>query len=198
MKKKPSAPACERNRESIYKVLESAFSTVKQVIEIGSGTGEHGVYFSRQMPWLKWQCTDVAENLAGIKLWVEDSGLSNLFEPIELDVTNTTISKLYDAVFTANSLHIMSKAQVEDFFQLVGRVTKPNAELVVYGPFNYNGEFTSYSNAQFELWLKNRDPLSGIRDFEWVNQLANSVGFQLMNDHEMPANNRCLHWCRTT
>jgi cyclopropane fatty-acyl-phospholipid synthase-like methyltransferase len=191
---KPVAPACERNRDPILDVLQTAFKNVEHVLEIGSGTGQHGVYFAERLHWLKWQCSDVADNLAGIEMWVEESNLPNLLEPIELDVTQPDINKDYDAVFTANTLHIISKEQVEDFFQLLGNISKEGAELVIYGPFNYNGTFTSDSNAQFELWLKQRNPLSGIRDFEWVNQLAKNVGFELINDYEMPANNRCLYW----
>jgi cyclopropane fatty-acyl-phospholipid synthase-like methyltransferase len=191
---KPVAPACERNREPILDVLQTAFRDAKHIIEIGSGTGEHGVYFAERLPWLEWQCSDVTENLSGIEMWVQESNLSNLLDPIELDVTHTSINKSYDAVFTANTLHIISADQVEDFFRLIGKVTNNGAELVIYGPFNYNGAFSSDSNAQFELWLKERNPLSGIRHFEWINQLAMNVGFKLINDHEMPANNRCLNW----
>ncbi len=193
---KPVAPACERNRDPILSVLKSAFANVKHVLEIGSGTGEHGVYFAEHMPWLEWQCSDVKENLPGIEMWVEEADLSNLPVPIELDVTGTCINRNYDAVFTANTLHIISTTLVEDFFRVPGSISNNDVALVIYGPFNYNGEFTSESNAQFELWLKQRDPLSGIRDFEWIKQLANNAGFHLIKDHEMPANNRCLHWQR--
>ena len=196
MLQKPYAPACERNQQPILNVLQSSFANVKNVLEVGSGTGQHAVYFAKHMPWLTWQCSDVAENLEGISLWVEEANLPNLLPPVELDVSVSNTGKQYDAVFSANTLHIISKQHVECFFDRMKQITLPDSELVIYGPFNYNGQFTSDSNAQFEIWLKQRDPLSGIRDFEWIDQLANTAGFNLVYDYEMPANNRCLHWHR--
>ena len=194
MKQKPVAPACERNREPILQVINPVFSNSTQLLEIGSGTGEHGVYFAKKMPWLTWQCSDVNENLEGINLWIEETQLDNLPTALELDVSSTIITQQYDAFFTANSLHIMSEKSVVDFFILLAKLAKEKSDLVIYGPFNYNGKFTSESNANFELWLKQRDLRSGIRNFEWIVELANSAKFHLVNDYTMPANNRCLHF----
>ncbi len=194
VQQKPTAPACERNRAPILSVLTKTFSTDSDVLEIGSGTGEHGVYFAEHMPWLQWQCSDLSENLNGINLWIEEAFLPNLKTAIELDVAKPKLNKKYNAFFTANTLHIMSKKHVEDFFDLISDFSHNQTDIIIYGPFNYDGNFTSESNAKFELWLKDRDPLSGIRDFEWIESLAKNINFKLIADHKMPANNRCLYF----
>ena len=191
---KPFAPSCERNQGPILDVLQRHFGDTRRVLEIGSGTGQHAVHFAAAMPWLAWQCSDRADNLPGIARWLDDAALPNTPPAIELDVDGPWPDAMVDAVFTANSLHIMGWPQVEAFFAGVGAVLEPGGLLVVYGPFNYGGEFTSDSNRAFEQWLKDRDPVSGIRDFEAVGALARGIGLVLVEDHAMPANNRCLVW----
>lgn len=193
---KPHAPACDRNREPILEVLEDCFSDRKQVLEIGSGTGQHAVFFARAMPWLAWQTSDLAENLPGIRLWIDEAGLPNLPPPMELQAAGPWPRGPYDAVFSANTLHIMGWPDVQKLFAGLDGVMAKNAVLAVYGPFNYDGKFTSASNAEFDLWLKRRSAASGVRDFEAVNVLAESIGLELAADHAMPANNRMLVWRR--
>jgi SAM-dependent methyltransferase len=103
-------------------------------------------------------------------------------------------ARLFDAVFSANTLHIMGWHEVEAFFAGLGTVLAEAASVVVYGPFNYDGDYTSDSNREFDGWLKARDPLSGIRDFEAVDALVRGIGLRLIADIAMPANNRCLVW----
>lgn len=194
---KPRAPSCERNQGPILEVLRKHFSDVKHVLEIGSGTGQHAVHFGAAMPWLTWQTADLAENLPGIRLWLEDAKLPNLPPSLELDVAaGPWPDESYDAVFTANTLHIMGWPEVQKFFEGLDRVLAEDGLLVVYGPFNYGGKFTSASNAQFDVWLKERSPVSGIRDFEAVDALASGINLTLLADYEMPANNRTLVWRR--
>lgn len=196
---KPHAPACDRNREPILEVLKGYFLDRKQVLEVGSGTGQHAVFFAAAMPWLSWQTTDLAENLPGIRMWLDEADLPNLPQPIEFSADGPWPKERYDAVFTANTLHIMGWPEVRKLFAgLDGVLAKRDAVLAVYGPFNYGGKFTSDSNAQFEVWLKKRSVASGIRDFEAVNALAESIGLKLLADHAMPANNRMLVWRRGT
>jgi len=196
---KPYAPACERNREPILDVLKGYFLDRKQVLEIGSGTGQHAVFFAGALPWLTWQAADLAENLPGIRTWLDEAGLPNLPPPIELSAAGPWPPKgACDAVFTANTLHIMGWADVVKLFAGLDVVMGRDAVLAVYGPFNYGGKFTSDSNAQFDVWLKQRSAASGIRDFEAVNALAESIGLKLLADHAMPANNRTLVWRRGT
>lgn len=189
---KPYAPACDRNREPILAVLREHFADRRQVLEIGSGTGQHAVHFAGAMPHLTWQTSDRAANLPGIRMWLDEAGLSNTPLPIEIDVVDGWPAKTYDAVFSANTLHIMGWDDVVRLFAALPRVTNADATLAIYGPFNYGGRFTSDSNASFDARLKGEDPRQGIRDFEAVEALARAAGFTLVNDCEMPANNRTL------
>jgi len=194
MEDKPHAPSCDRNRDPILAVLRHHFAEVRQVLEIGSGTGQHAVYFAMKLPRLTWQCSDVADNLAGIRQWLDETDLPNTPPPLELDVDGQWPAQRFDAAFSANSLHIMGWASVQAFFAGLGGVLGARASLIVYGPFNYEGRYTSESNREFDAWLKARDPASGIRDFESVDALAQAQGFLLIDDVAMPANNRCLVW----
>jgi cyclopropane fatty-acyl-phospholipid synthase-like methyltransferase len=193
---KPCSDACERNRGPILEVLRAQFADRRRVLEIGSGTGQHAAHFAAALPQLIWQCSDLAPSLPGIRLWIEEAGLPNLPPPIALDVTGTWPDISFDAVFTANTLHIMGWSEVLAFFQALPAVLTPDALLAVYGPFNYRGRFTSESNAAFDAWLKQRSGQSGIRDFAAVDELARSIGFTLVEDRPMPANNRTLIWRR--
>ena len=194
---KPHAPSCDRNQGPILEVLKGCFSDRKQVLEVGSGTGQHAVFFAAAMPWLTWQTADMAENLPGIRLWLDEARLPNLPPPLELEAGGPWPKGPYDAVFSSNTLHIMGWAEVQKLFASLGAVMTSGAVLAVYGPFNYGGQFTSDSNAQFDVWLKQRSAASGIRDFEAVNALAASIGLKLLADHAMPANNRTLVWKRS-
>lgn len=193
---KPYAPSCDKNREPILEVLREHFADRRQVLEIGSGTGQHAVYFAQQLPKLIWQTSDRGENLAGITAWLDDAGLPNTPPPLEFDVQGTWPGQRYDAIFSANTLHIMPWAAVEALFAGLPEIMTPDARLVIYGPFNYGGRFTSESNAAFDRWLKDRVPHQGIRDFEKVDSLARAAGLELLEDRGMPANNRCLVWQR--
>lgn len=195
---KPYAEACERNRDPILGVLREHFADVRQVLEIGSGTGQHAVYFAQHLPHLNWQTSEVAEHHAGIHAWIADSGLTNVKSPLALDVRQSPWPvDTVDAVFTANTLHIMNYACVEAFFRGVSRVLEAGGVLAVYGPFNYGGQFTSASNAQFDALLRARGVGSALRDFEAVDGLARGAGLTLLQDVAMPANNRTLVWRRT-
>ncbi|MEZ4546798.1 MAG: DUF938 domain-containing protein [Thermodesulfobacteriota bacterium] len=195
---KPYSQSSENNKEPILGVLKDAFKDAAFVLEIGSGTGQHAVYFAAGLPDLVWQPTDLPDNIPGIKMWVDEAGLPNLKDPIVLNVADALwpVEKA-DGVFSANTLHIMSKPRVGCFFDGVEVVMRGGGTLCIYGPFNYGGGYTSDSNKKFDEWLKGRDPESGIKDFEWVNSLAERAGFTLIKDHEMPVNNRLLEWRKT-
>ncbi len=187
--------ACERNKDPILKILKHEFNNSNLVLEIGSGTGQHAVYFGKHLSHLNWQPTDLNENLASIKERIELEATDNVKPPIELDVSKHPWPILdVDAVFTANTFHIMSWELVENFFVGLGEVLNRSGALCVYGPFKYRGKYTSESNEKFDGFLKSRDPQSGIRDFEAVNKLAIEQGLKLLEDHQMPANNQCIVW----
>ena len=188
------SPSCERNKDPIFSVIRPLLTNRTRVLEVGAGTGQHAVYFAEQMPWLSWQCSELQENLLGLEMWIKEAALSNLPTPIKLDVSTSSLMPGFDVVYTANTLHIMSIEQVSDFFKLIGKSAESVKQVLIYGPFNYAGEYTSTSNAQFDSWLRKRDPVSGIRDFEWIIDLASQNHLKLENDNEMPANNRLLHF----
>lgn len=197
MSNKPFSESCVQNRDPILAVLREAFADRSHVLEIGSGTGQHAVDFAAALPHLRWQTADVPSNHPGIRMWLDEAALPNVLPPIALEVNQQDWRKgHYDAIFSANTLHIMGWPEVEQFFAGVGSVLEPGGILTVYGPFNYNGAFTSESNARFDLWLKSRDPVSGVRDFEAVDALASAQGLVLQQDIAMPANNRTLVWQR--
>ena len=193
---KPDAPSCERNREPILAVLREHFADRRDTLEIGSGTGQHAVYFAAAMPWLRWQCSDRVEHLPGIRLWLDEAALPNTPAPLELDVGGSWPAHRYDAVFSANTLHIMSWPEVEQLLARLPEATTGDAMLAIYGPFNYDGRYTSDSNAAFDRWLKERGAHMGIRDAAAVDALAARAGFRPAADVAMPANNRCRIWRR--
>ncbi len=196
---KPSSVACERNRDPILAVLREHFADRRRVLEVGSGTGQHAVYFAAAMPHLLWQAADVQENIPGIAAWLNEAALPNTPHPLVLDVNDDANwpDTPLDAVFSANTLHIMSWREVQMFFSRVSEAAAADFKLAVYGPFNYGGRFTSDSNAVFDASLKLRAAHMGIRDFEAVNALAESIGLGLAADVAMPANNRTLIYERT-
>jgi len=195
---KPYSESCEQNKEAILDVISPIFSAVSSVLEIGSGTGQHAIYFAEKMPHLSWQTSDRESYLNGINLWLDDTALPNVVAPIELDVTASQwpVSDI-DAVFTANSVHIMGLREVERLMAGVGKLLTEQGSLVIYGPFNYGGLYTSESNASFDEWLKSQDPESGIKHFEELVSMADENAMQLLSDHAMPANNRILHFMKT-
>jgi cyclopropane fatty-acyl-phospholipid synthase-like methyltransferase len=191
---KPYAPACDRNREPILAVLREAFADRREVLEIGSGTGQHAIFFAEHLPHLIWQTSDRAENLPGITAWLDEAALPNTPPPLRFDVQETWPALRYDALFSANTLHIMHWAAVESLFASLAGIMARDAKLAIYGPFNYGGQFTSDSNASFDRWLKEKAPHQGVRDFERVHALAQGAGLELLEDRAMPSNNRCLVW----
>lgn len=196
---KPFSQACENNKDPILGVLRESFVTARLVLEIGSGTGQHAVYFAAHLPHVIWQTSDLSENHPGILAWLEDAALSNLRPPLSVDVSQDEWGvDAVDGVFSANTAHIMSCPQVAAMFAGVGRVLKSGGIFCLYGPFNYQGRYTSDSNARFDQWLKARDPRSGIRDIEALTTLAEQHELTLTADHAMPANNRTLVWQKTS
>ncbi|MFL0811305.1 MAG: DUF938 domain-containing protein [Agarilytica sp.] len=191
---KPFCQACDNNKDPILTVLQHAFANVSRVLEIGSGTGQHAVHFAPGLPHLTWQTSDRALNLHGIEAWMAANPAINLPGPIPLDVDDTLWPNDFDAVFSANTAHIMPWKQVERMFLMVGKTLWNYGTFALYGPFNYNGKFTSEGNFKFDTQLKLQNPNQGIRDFEAINCLALSVGLVLLEDHAMPANNRLLIW----
>lgn len=192
---KPFSESCVQNQAEICSVLKDLLHDKKCVLEIGSGTGQHAVYFAKHLPFLIWQTSDQLVYHSGIQLWLDEANLNNTRNPLELNVSQETWPELtIDAIFSANAVHIMSWDNVIDYFEKGSKLLKDKGLFILYGPFNYNGSFTSESNANFDVWLKSRDAKSGVRDFEALDVLANQGNMKLKHDIEMAANNRILCW----
>jgi cyclopropane fatty-acyl-phospholipid synthase-like methyltransferase len=194
--------AADRNKGPILEVIAKELAHTRHVLEIGSGTGQHALYFAARLPHISWQPSDTGEYLPELRERIRREGSTNLREVIELDVRGNpwpieAAAGPVDGVFSANTLHIMSWSSVQDFFRGVGRVLGIPGVLCIYGPFRYGGRYTTESNATFDDYLRNRDPESGIRDFEAVDELARQQGLALAADHAMPANNQLLVWHAT-
>ena len=193
----PYSQACENNKAPILAVLQQAFANCRQVLEVGSGTGQHAVHFAMHLTQLIWQASDQRHYLPDLTERLRRAALANLPPPLALDVCHDCApSTLYAGLFTANTLHIMPWPVVEQFFSRLNELLCEQATLCIYGPFNYNGGFTCASNQAFDASLKHRDPAMGIRDMSAVVTLATAAGFTLLQDHSMPANNRLLQFER--
>jgi SAM-dependent methyltransferase len=189
----PFSEACERNKEPILAVLRRCLADRSRVLEIGSGTGQHAVHFAAQLTHLTWHPTERLHFLPDLTARIQAEGGGNLRQPTVLDVSQPVwpLTRV-DAVFTANTLHIMSWPEVTAMFQGIGGTLAPSGVLCIYGPFRYDGRYTSPSNLEFDRLLKERDPHSGLREIRMVSALAAGFGLLLTDDYDLPANNRLL------
>jgi SAM-dependent methyltransferase len=193
----PFSAACERNKDPILDILRVCFADRHHVLEIGSGTGQHAVHFAAHLPHLTWHPTEQLAYLADLAARVKLEGGRNLRPPELLDVNQVLWpQRSVDAIFTANTLHIMSWHEVIATYRGIGAVLAPAGVLCVYGPFRYQGEYTSDSNREFDRMLQERDPHSGLRELAALTELAAAQGLQLRADHDLPANNRLLVFVR--
>lgn len=197
MAAKPNAPAAMRNQGPILEVIRDEFKDCKSILEIGSGTGQHAVYFASKMPWLRWQTSDLSENHDGINAWIAEAGLNNVTAPLELNVEETLqTEEKYDGVFSANTAHIMNIEAVRCMFGIVGDCLSGGGKFCLYGPFNIDNEFTSDSNRNFDASLKSQDPAMGIRDLADLDGFAEVNNMHRSNLYAMPANNMIAVWTK--
>ncbi|MGP5491758.1 DUF938 domain-containing protein [Psychrobacter celer] len=199
----PFSQACENNKQPILEVLQKELQDSTHVLEVGSGTGQHSVYFAPNLPHLHWQTSDVIDNHQAIQSWHESYPAPNLHAPSVFNLMTDSIPKLqdappYDAVFTANTLHIIAWSLVERLFELAGEALPFKGKLIVYGPFNENGRYTSASNQSFDSSLRQRDPNSGIRHKEDIIASAKQHNLELSYEYQMPANNQILVFQKIT
>ncbi len=198
MPEKPFAAYAERNGGPILGVLKLELAGAKTVLEIGSGTGQHAVRFAHALPHLRWQTSDLEENLAGISAWVGEAGLPNLLPPLQLDVRESDLkTQRYDAVYSSNTAHIMDCNAVQDMVALVGTALTDGGVFVLYGPFRQNGRFNTDSNEAFDRDLRARDAEMGIRDIEDLDRCAAAAGLRRLRLYAMPANNYIAVWQKT-
>lgn len=198
MVERPFADATARNAEPILEVLRQEFRNCTDVLEIGSGTGQHAVRFATELRHLQWQTSDLDENHAGIRAWIVETGLPNVRAPLSLDVmTADPEAASYDAVYSSNTAHIMSFDAVIRMFAIVGKVLRPDGVFCLYGPIRKGGEFNTESNAAFDVNLRSRDATMGIRDLEALDGLAAEHGLQRTSLYAVPANNLVAVWHKT-
>jgi len=187
--------ACERNKGPILAVLREELAACTRVLEVGSGTGQHAVHFAARLPHLVWQPSELPENLPPLDERIRLEGGANLRAPVRLDVREDPWTAApVDAVFSANTLHIMGWSAVCEFFRGAASVLVRPGVVCVYGPFRFEGRHTSASNAAFDHDLRQRDPASGVRDFGALDAQARERGLTFTANHAMPANNRTLVW----
>jgi SAM-dependent methyltransferase len=195
MTDKPYSEYAERNGAPILSVLQGEFANCTRVLEIGSGTGQHAAQFAKALPFLQWQTSDRDENLGGINAWVKDSGLSNLLPPLSMDVLIADVAAAScDAVFSANTAHIMSIEAVQKMFGLVGKALSDGGVFCLYGPFRQGGDFNTPSNTAFHKTLRSRNPEMGIRHLESLDAYARDHDMDRVRLYAMPANNHIAVW----
>jgi len=193
------APACERNKDPILSVLREVLPAEGLVLEIGSGTGQHAEYFSRSLPHIQWQPTDVPTRLDSIAAYREESSLPNFLAPLGLDLASGEwpVARA-QAIVCINTIHIVAWPLVVKLFAGTARVLDNGGVFFAYGPYRYPHRPLEPSNEQFDAWLRARDPVSGVRDFDAVNALARGQELMLEGDRPMPANNRSIWWRKMT
>lgn len=195
---RPFAQAAERNAGAILAVLKSEFANCRAVLEIGSGSGQHAVYFSRELSWLRWQPSDVSQYVDGIKAWVSGAGLPNLMDPLTVDVRVAENPETqFDAVFSANTAHIMHSDAVAAMFRLISGILPAGGVFILYGPIRQQGRYNTDSNAVFDRSLRQRDPGMGLRDIGFLDELAGTEGMRRVRVYAMPANNHVVVWARS-
>lgn len=195
---KPFSQACANNQGVISDILQRVFADKLKALEIGSGTGQHGVFFAQQLPHLSWQMSDKVQNHVGINQWINDDPAANLLAPLPLDVlSDAWPSDHYDAIYTANTAHIMPWNAVSAMFAGIGDLLLLGGVFCLYGPMKYLGVLDAPSNIAFDSRLRQQFAHQGIREFHDINQLALDAGLVLREDNPMPANNRLIVWQKT-
>jgi len=195
MPERPYAESAARNAQPVLEILRHEFRDCTEVLEVGSGTGQHAVHFAAELDHLQWQTSDLEENHEGIRAWIAHAELPNVRAPLSLDVTTADVpAAAYDAVYSSNTAHIMSFDAVMGMFALVGKVLHPAGVFCLYGPFQRTGKFNTASNAAFDANLRSRDPVMGIRDLDALDELGAEKGLQRIALYAVPSNNLVAVW----
>jgi SAM-dependent methyltransferase len=198
MQSLPFSSAAERNRRPILDQLQLFLPRQATVLEIGSGTGQHAVFFSRNLPAVFWQPSDRQENLSGLEVCFSAANNERILPLLQLDVMyDPWPQRSFDAAYSANTAHIMSWDAVVAMFAGLTEHLADGARFCLYGPFNINNRFTSQSNRQFDLQLRTSNPEMGIRDLDAMESLANRYEMLLEQKLTMPANNFLLVFKKT-
>jgi len=191
---KAFSQAADNNKQHIAEVLKLYITEHDNILEIGSGTGQHAAFFATYFPSVFWHTSDLQCNHASINEWLSGSQHENALRPIELDISikSQWPTAHYDMVFSANTAHIMAWEHVRLMLEMAASVLPRQGWLILYGPFNVNNRFTSHSNAQFNHYLKSQNTQMGLRNIEAIEENALQHGLSLMRIHDMPAHNKIL------
>jgi SAM-dependent methyltransferase len=201
------AAAYHRNHQPIWGMLQPFLAGKSgDVVEVGSGTGQHVVHFARHTPDIIWWPSDLNEqHLKSINAWRAHSGLANIRPPLRIDLSDPAwCPELHDgrgpgkllAVFCANVIHIAPWRVAEGLFEGAGRYLRADGRLFLYGPFKRDGRHSAISNAVFDSSLRENNPEWGVRDIADIDKLAANAGLVLIETVEMPANNLLLAFGR--
>jgi len=190
-----SAPA-QRNRDPILRVLKAWLPARGRMLEIGAGTGQHARYFARHLPDWSWLATEHPERLAELGAGLAAAGPGNLEPPAALDVTGDWPPGPWDAVYSANTAHIMAWPAVTAMFAGVAESMRPNGRFFLYGPFMRGGRHHAESNARFDAGLREREAGMGVRDLDELDRMAAPMGLERVAELQMPANNHTLIFTR--
>lgn len=194
---RPFAEYAARNAAPILEILQREFRNSTRVLEIGSGTGQHAVTFAAALDYLQWQTSDLDENHAGIRAWIDNAKSDNVVAPLSMDVREASVkANAYDAAFSSNTAHIMGIDAVEKMFSLIGRALRDRGVFCLYGPFQRDGAFNTQSNADFDRSLRERDPVMGIRPIETLDEFAAAAGLRRVRWYAVPSNNNVAVWVR--
>ena len=194
--KLPTSVSCQKNRDPIVKELARIFKKTSKVLEIGSGTGQHAVWFAPRLPWLDWQPSDLENHQDDINKWLRSYPAPNLRKPIVLDVGSVWPKTCYDAIFSANTSHILSWENVEYMITGAASMLPKNGIFCLYGPFKIRDMDMAPGNAAFDKKLKVSSPKRGLRHVEMIDKIATSSGLQMTENVSMPENNRILSWIK--
>ena len=195
---KPFAPSAERNKQAILDVLRRELTEHDHVLEFGSGTGQHLTHFAKAMPYVQWIPSDLSEQLPGISQWMSEAQVTNILNPIELDLRAPELPNIkVTACYTSNTFHIVSWESVKQAFKCSATLLEEGEKFLSYGPYSINGQHTSQGNEEFDQQLRSNNPESGIRDIHKLNSLATQHGFSAARVISMPANNQLLVWVRS-
>lgn len=195
----PFSKSADKNKDHILEQLRLCLNKGDRVLEIASGTGQHALHFGSAMQDVTWQSSDRDLDHFNLRDALQNTPLSNVFEPIVIDIAHwPNLRPKFDAVYSANCLHVIPEELVQNYVEGAARSLKPGGAMLLYGPFKYGGKFTTESNESFDGFLRDTYEGGGIRDFEVLNVMAGNVGFEFESDTPMPANNQFLVWRKAT
>jgi cyclopropane fatty-acyl-phospholipid synthase-like methyltransferase len=191
----PFSQACENNKTYIQQAISGFLTPQQTLLEIGSYTGQHAEFIGKNLN-LKWQTSDILENTWILTEKAKDPNNPITGKPLIIEIGDIPLKSQvplnYENIYTANTLHIMSAKNVEIFCSTIHSILNPAGLLFIYGPFKFDNKFTSDSNSHFDQSLKQRNPASGIRDFEMIEKSLKAANLDFIEKFDLPANNHLL------